>query len=80
MPFPFDELIPPEFEMITEGDLNQVAGFLSSWSGTKIFQQKRGYHPLAEIWNELSSEWGDEKLKRKINWPLHIRLGKIKIN
>ena len=77
LPFPFDELIPPELEMITEWDLNQVAGFLSSWSGTKIFQQKRGYHPLAEIWDELKKEWGVEKLRRKINWTLYLRVGKV---
>ena len=77
LPFPFDEISPPNFEMITEWNLDQVAGFLSSWSGTKIFQQKVGHHPLNEIWDELVKAWGDEKLKRKLNWPLHIRIGKV---
>jgi len=75
LPFPFEELTPPKFEMITEWDLEQVAGFLNSWSGTKNYQQKTGQHPLNEIWKDLSKAWGDEKLKRKINWPLHIRVG-----
>jgi SAM-dependent methyltransferase len=76
LPFPFDGLIPPKFEMITDWDFNQVAGFLDSWSGTKIYLQKNGHHPLKEIWDDLKKEWGDEKMKRKINWPLHIRVGK----
>jgi len=78
LPFPFDELIHPEFEMITEWSLEQVAGFLNSWSGTKIYLQKKGSHPLNKIWDELYQVWGDEKLKRTIHWPLHMRVGKIK--
>jgi SAM-dependent methyltransferase len=76
LPFPFEELTPPEFKMITEWNLDQVAGFLSSWSGSKIFQQKKGYHPLNEIWDDLIKAWGDEKEKRIINWPLYMRIGK----
>ena len=78
LPFPFKEITPPKFEMITEWNLDQVAGFLSSWSGTKIYQQINGHHPLNEIWNDLLIAWGDEKLKRKINWPLHVRIGKMR--
>lgn len=77
IPFPFKEINPPEFEMITEWNLEQVAGFLSSWSGTKIYQQKKGHHPLKEIWAELLRAWGDEKKKHIINWPLHMRVGKV---
>jgi len=76
LPFPFDELSPPNFKMITEWDLDQVAGFLNSWSGTKIYLQKTGRHPLNEIWNDLAKVWGNEKQKRKINWPLYVRVGK----
>lgn len=76
LPFPFNELTPPKFEMITEWNLDQVAGFLNSWSGTKNYHQKTGRHPLNEIWNDLNNSWGDEKRKRKISWPLHVRVGK----
>ncbi|MEJ2103115.1 MAG: class I SAM-dependent methyltransferase [Ignavibacteriaceae bacterium] len=76
LPFPFKELTTPKFEMITEWDLKQVVGFLNSWSGTKNYEQKTGRHPLNEIWKDLSEAWGNEKLKRKINWPLHLKVGK----
>lgn len=76
LPFPFEELTPPEFKMITEWNLDQVAGFLSSWSGSKIFHQNKGYHPLKEIWDELLLAWGDDKEKHLINWPLYMRIGK----
>jgi SAM-dependent methyltransferase len=76
LPFPFNEILPPQFEMITNWDLNQVAGFLDSWSGTKIYLQKNGHHPLDTIWNDLKKEWGSEKVQRKIFWPLHIKVGR----
>jgi SAM-dependent methyltransferase len=76
LPFPFKEINPPKFEMMTEWNLDQVAGFLSSWSGTKIYQQKVGHHPLSKIWDALIIAWGDEKLNRKILWPLYMRIGK----
>jgi hypothetical protein len=65
--------------MITEWDLEQVAGFLNSWSGTKNYLQIRGSHPLTEIWSDLSEAWGNEKLKRRIKWPLHLRVGKVNL-
>jgi len=74
--FPFEELTSPKFEMVTEWDLDQVAGFLSSWSGTKNYQQATASHPLNEIWKDLNKAWGDEKVIRKINWPLHMKIGK----
>ena len=76
LPFPFEEINPPEFEMITEWNLDQVVGFLSSWSGTKIYQQKVGHHPLNEIWDDLLIAWGDEGLKQTTHWPLYMRIGK----
>jgi len=76
LPFPFKEITPPKFEMTTEWNLDQVAGFLSSWSGTKIYQQKIGRHPLYEIWDDLLAAWGDEQCSRTAHWPLYMRIGR----
>jgi len=76
LPFPFKEIIPPKFEMTTEWNMNQVLGFLNSWSGTKNYSQKNDRHPLNEIWDDLKKAWGDEKIIRGVNWPLNIRVGK----
>ena len=62
--------------MITEWNLDQAVGFLSSWSGTKIYQQKVGHHPLNEIWDDLLVAWGDAKVNRPTHWPLYMRIGK----
>ena len=76
LPFPFEEIKPPSIAMETRWDLDQLAGFLDSWSGTQRYREQKGGHPLKEIWEELSNAWGAEKEKRLIHWSLHFRIGR----
>ncbi len=78
LPFPFEELKPPKFEIQANWDQEQLAGFLSSWSATQRYQNERGQHPLNLIWQDLSATWGDPDRRRTIRWPLHLRVGRIK--
>jgi SAM-dependent methyltransferase len=75
LPFPFKELSHPGFNMKTVWDLDQLSGFLSSWSAVKTYHEKNGTHPLNEIWQDLKNAWGDENVKRTLIWPLYIRVG-----
>ncbi len=77
LPFPFEEIKPPAFEMQTDWGLDQVAGFLGSWSATHRYQQERGQHPLSLVWQELSEAWGDPARRRTIRWPIYLRVGKV---
>jgi SAM-dependent methyltransferase len=76
LPFPFEEIDPPSFAMETRWDLGQLTGFLDSWSATQKYREQKETHPLEEVWEELSSDWMDEKEKRLMRWPLHFRIGK----
>jgi SAM-dependent methyltransferase len=78
LPFPFEELKPPKFEIQANWDQEQLAGFLSSWSATQRYQNERGQHPLNLIWQDLSATWGEPGRRRVIRWPLHLRVGRIK--
>ena len=77
LPFPFSELAPPPIHMETAWTLAQVAGFLDSWSGTRRFEAESGRHPLEEIWDQLEAAWGDANQERCLDWPLHLRVGKV---
>ena len=77
LPFPFDEIAAPPFEMQAEWTLAQLAGFLDSWSGTQRYLQTRGAHPLNVIWPELAAGWGDPETARLVRWPLHLRVGLV---
>ncbi len=76
LPFPFEEIDPPAFGFEAEWSLEQVAGFLASWSGTVAYLDERGQHPLEMIWDDLASAWGDADGTRTLQWPLHLRIGR----
>lgn len=78
LPFPFKELDPPGFEMQSEWDLDQLAGFLDSWSGSQRYRAAQGHSPLEPIWSELLEAWGDRCDCRLVRWPLHMRVGRVK--
>jgi ubiquinone/menaquinone biosynthesis C-methylase UbiE len=78
LPFPFEEIIPPSFVMKANWDLDQLAGFLNSWSATQRYKEQKGHHPLEMIWSQLSAAWGNEP--RLVQWPLHFRIGRNKID
>src|SRR5690606_12712186 len=46
LPFPFDELDPPQFHVDAEWEMERVVGFLASWSATRTYLDEKGVHPL----------------------------------
>ena len=78
LPFPFEELNPPRFEMKAEWNLKQLVGFLDSWSATRRYQDERSEHPIKVVWEELCDSWREPETKRNIRWPLYLRIGRIR--
>jgi SAM-dependent methyltransferase len=76
LPFPFEEIVHPYFAMEVNWTLDQLAGFLDSWSATQKYKAQKGSHPLEIIWHKLTAAWGDENEARLIRWPLHFRIGR----
>ena len=77
LPFPFDELAPPRFEMVHSWTLEHVLGYLASWSSTQRYRKQVGEDPLALIADDLSAAWGDPEHVRDVVWPLNVRVGRI---
>jgi SAM-dependent methyltransferase len=78
LPFPFEELKLPDFEIKVDWELDRLAGFLDSWSGTRRYKNERGQHPLNFIWQGLSEAWGKSGELRSVRWPLSLRVGRVK--
>lgn len=77
LPFPFEEIETPAFEMRASWRLDQLAGFLDTWSAVCRFRSERGRHPLQILWPELAGAWGQPDQPRLIRWPLYLRAGKL---
>jgi ubiquinone/menaquinone biosynthesis C-methylase UbiE len=77
LPFPFEELQPPEFEMEATWSVDNLIGFLGSWSAVRKLIQAQGEVAFEGPLKELKRIWGKETKEYAIRWPLYFRIGKI---
>ena len=75
LPFPFQEIDTPKFEMTALWDLDHLVGYLRTWSSTQRFIAAMGSDPLKEISDELGSAWRTPEQIRNVSWPLTLRIG-----
>jgi SAM-dependent methyltransferase len=76
LPFPWSELAGPSFRLQTDWSLEQVIGYLGSWSAVQRYRDARaGEDPLPALQSELSAAWPAGETLRLI-WPIHLRLGR----
>jgi len=75
IPFPFEELETPKFEIDTAWTVDDLLGYWDSWSSTQEFKRRRGVSPLVEIEADMRRAWGAGR--RVMRFPLGIRLGRV---
>lgn len=76
VPFPFDEIPAPEFELEMQWNLGELTGYLRTWSATARYLAERGIDPVIEVEKSLTADWGDPEIARVIRWPLCVRAGR----
>jgi SAM-dependent methyltransferase len=76
LPFPFEAIEPPAFEIRTEWSRDDLLGYLGTWSATQAYQKANGVDPLAEFGGPLAALWPDPGAKKTLRWPLHLRVGR----
>ena len=75
LPFPWHEESVPEFELTDDWDLEQVMGYLATWSAVQRCQDQSGRDPLRELQPRLAGLWPPGGTRR-LRWPIHLRLGR----
>ena len=75
LPFPFPEINTPSFQMNANWNMEQLLGYLRSWSATQRFMAARGEDPLEQIKGELRRLWRNPRQSRRVTWPLILRVG-----
>jgi ubiquinone/menaquinone biosynthesis C-methylase UbiE len=75
LPFGFDRIETPSFEMRAEWKVEQLLGYLGTWSATQRFMAAEQRDPLEEIEGELREAWGEDV--RQVVWPLTVRVGRV---
>lgn len=74
LPFPFEEITPPHFDMALDWDLDQLLGYFSSWSAVERYKADKGHDPVALVSDRLKNAWGEGR--KQVKWPLKLRLGR----
>ncbi|MFI5218884.1 MAG: class I SAM-dependent methyltransferase [Bacteroidia bacterium] len=87
IPFPFDEITPPAFAIEYYWGVEQVMGYLRSWSAVNNYLNTRKEDPVQLISNDLKSVFaasagneptGDVNVKLKAIIPVFMRVGRNK--
>lgn len=77
IPFPFQEIKVPSFQIIQLWNRDQFIGYLNTWSGLQHFIKKENRNPIDIIRENIFKAWAADEVK-EVHFPLRIRLGKIK--
>lgn len=75
--FPFGEIAMPAFNMELSWQLDDLLGYLGTWSSVVRYRQAKGQDPLNEIRSELSAAWGPASDEKRVKWPLSFRVGRL---
>ena len=76
IPFPFKELRAPKLQIEEEWTLDQLMGYLYSWSATQNYIEANGENPLDKVRDLIARRWGGETETRPVNFKLHFRIGR----
>ncbi len=77
IPFPFKEIVAPDIQIVKSYSIEQLIGYLRTWSGVRHYIRREQKDPTDLILADLKKAWGpDEKLE--VRWPVHVRAGYVK--
>jgi len=77
LPFPFDPIEPPAFEIAETWPLDRLQGYLATWSGVTEHDRRTGGDALAALAPALREAWRGDGGPKVVTWPLALRVGRI---
>jgi len=77
LPFPFEEMETPTFGRDLSWNIEQVAGYVSSWSATVRYAQALGTDPVPSLRDSLSAAWPADAVSVPIRMTIGLRVGKL---
>ncbi len=75
--FPAPEIQPPHFVMELEWTLEQLLGYVSSWSASARYLKERRVDPIPALRTALRSHWGPDTERCTVQWPLSLRVAHL---
>jgi SAM-dependent methyltransferase len=77
IPFPFAELRPPPFTLEQRWTLDELLGYVGTWSAIMRYRDGTGTDPVLLLERALAPLWGPRERARDVVWPLALRVGVV---
>jgi SAM-dependent methyltransferase len=75
--FPFAEVSAPRFVIEQMVTLNDVAGYIRTWSATRAFIKQHTQDPVDRLLDDVMRAWRFPQQPRLARWPVSMRIGRI---
>lgn len=75
IPFPFEEILCPVFNLRFEWTPEELTGYINTWSALQKFVSANSFNPVSTLKEQIQPLWTGEKMK--INFPVYMRMGKV---
>lgn len=76
LPFPMREIEAPSFQLNLEWDLDNLIGYIGTWSAVQRYKRATGEDPLPVLRAEIAPCWPTPMEARRVTWPVHLRVGR----
>ena len=76
--FPFEEVETPQFGFDLNWNLEQLAGYASSWSATARYRQALGTDPVPRLRESMSAVWPANGASVPLRMPIGLRVGRLR--
>jgi SAM-dependent methyltransferase len=77
LPFPFEEIETPAFQIEVRWSLAHLLGYLRTWSATQRFMAANHHDPVELVASDLEQAWGNPAKEKLAIWPLTVRMGRV---
>jgi SAM-dependent methyltransferase len=76
LPFPFEEIPIPRFELTRDWDLSELSGYLRSWSATNRYVAQHADDPVIGFESAMKEHWPEPTQRKRVQWPFLVRVGR----
>lgn len=76
IPFPFDEIPSPFFEITLRWNTDDLEGYFNTWSTVQKFKTEKKVNPADSVMKSIRARWPEHEL-HEISFPVFLRLGRV---
>jgi len=74
---PGTALDAPRFHVAADWTLDQLAGFVRSWSAVRKCTEETGRDPVVDLVAQLGRTWSDPERPSRFRWPIYLKATRL---